>query len=339
MIRTFFLAVAAILGLAPLGVAQVQDVFIVRGLEVDETADMVIEAQQAAFAAAKFEGLFEMVSRLTLPEDLAAADSLLLDQVTADYLTAAVDVEQETRGAGRYRGKLAVVFNQARLREFLETAGIPYTDQMAPRTLLVPVASGGYGGYWTATVEEDLVARLVPVSLARPGSYSSASGWNDLSAEASEAGASRAVLAELTGQRGQFQVRLLSVTAAGVQQIGLTAPQPSVRAAAQDAGTLLDQIWKRASIVRETERNILQATVSYTSLAEWNTLRQALVQSPQISNFATVAIARDGALVRFVFAGNGERLIADLRDRGVMISNQPIGWVLSSATLSGRQEP
>lgn len=339
MIRTVLLALVALSGLAPLTFAQVPEVFIIRGIEVDETAETVIEAQQAAFAAAKLEGVFDMIGRLTLPEDLVAAESLVLDQATADYLTAAVDVVQETRGAGRYRGELAVVFSQTRLRDFLELSGIPFTDQIAPPALLVPVAGGGYGPIWHTELEAEGSAYLVPLALSPEGRYSRISSWDDLSQEALMNGARRAILAELLGAPGRFQVRLSSLTASGVEDIGLTAPQPDLALAAQAVGHRLDDAWKKASIVREAERNALQATVSYTSLAEWNTLRRALVQSPLVSDFSTVAVARDGALVRFVFAGNGERLIADLRDRGVIITAQPIGWVLSSAAAAGRQEP
>ena len=69
----------------------------------------------------------------------------------------------------------------------------------------------------------------------------------------------------------------------------------------------------------------------YTSIAEWNSLRSALARSPLVFEFQTQAIARDGAMIRFAYAGTHERLIQDLRQRGVELDPDPAGWVMTSA--------
>ena len=96
----------------------------------------------------------------------------------------------------------------------------------------------------------------------------------------------------------------------------------------------MDENWKQLSIIRGGSRTTTSASVRYTSLAEWNTLRGALARSPLVSDFKITAIARDGALVTFAYAGDEPRLQNDLLQRGVSLAAAPDGadgLVLSSA--------
>jgi hypothetical protein len=123
-----------------------------------------------------------------------------------------------------------------------------------------------------------------------------------------------------------------TVTAAGTEAIGITAPVPTLEEAAAAMVGLLEENWKRASIIRGGERTQAKATVRYTSLAEWNTLRGALARSPLVSDFRTTAVARDGAVVTFAYLGDPQRLQNDLLQRGVALGDEPqAGWVLRSA--------
>lgn len=339
MSRFFCLCLLAITTLASAALAQSRDTYTVRGIAVDETAESVIEAQQLAFASAKFDGLRQMIARVTLRDDLIAAGDLGLTQELADSLSAAVDVEQETRGAGRYRGRLSVVFSPPDLRAFLDQAGVPYTDRSAPRALMVPIASPGLEFAWTEAFEDRSQGLLASYVTSRTGRYDRFSTWEQLRTEAVANQASRAVVAELLGREGAYRVRVAVITPSGIERLGLSASSVTMEQAVAAAGVVLDDAWKRTSIVRESERNALEATVRYDNLDDWNKLRRALAQSPLVSEFLTLAVSKDGAFVRFIFAGNGERLIEDLRGRGVVITaDEEIGWVLSSSIGTVIQE-
>lgn len=331
MIRSWLILV--LVALVPVSMAQAQsrDVYTISGIPVDETAETVIDAQLAAFSSAKLIGARQMIERITLTQDRAAAPQLMIDQATADLLAAAVDVEEETRGAGRYRGRLAVVFNPVNVRAFLEQNGVAYTDQQAATAVVIPVSSLAYEFDWNSAWPDRSSGQLAPTVTSRSFGYTSDVDWPVLASEAQLYGASRAVIAQLLGVPGSHRVELTVVTASGRQSLGRTPVVATMNEAVSAAGDLLDEVWKRASVVRETGRTEVQATVLYTSMAEWNTLRGALAQSPLISEFTTKAVARDGAVVSFIFAGDGTRLISDLRDRGVSITAEPIGYVLTSA--------
>lgn len=315
--------------------AQSRDVYTISGIEVDERAPTVAEAQKKAFASAKQIGARLLIERLTLPEDRAAATDLILDQATVDRMAAAVDVEEEVAGAGRYRGQLAVIYNPAQVRSVLTQVGLPFTDSLAPKAVLFTSASNGMDLAWNLAWEEAPKGSLVPLLISRSAGYSAEMPWDVLQDEIALYGAQRAIFADLRGSSGGYRVELVSITPSGPRRIGITRRASTLSGAIDAVALRLNDDWKQTSIIRDTSRTLIEATVRYTSLTEWITLRSALAQSPLVSNFQTRAIATDGAVVAFAFAGNGERLTNDLRDRGVVINADPIGWVMTSAISPG----
>ena len=147
-------------------------------------------------------------------------------------------------------------------------------------------------------------------------------------------GARRGILADLSGSDGAWRVTVSTVTAAGTEPVGTTSYAQTLEGAVEAMLSLLDENWKRTSVIRSGERTPATASVRYTSLAEWNTLRGALARSPLISEFRIEAIARDGALVAFSYAGDPPRLQNDLLQRGVSLSENDYGWIVRSAVSS-----
>ncbi|MEM1087754.1 MAG: hypothetical protein AAGH90_08495 [Pseudomonadota bacterium] len=314
--------------------AQSRDVYTVRGIPVDERAASVIEAQQKAFDAAKLLGAQEMIARLTLAEDrINALDQLSITPEIADRLAIAVDVEEEVRGAGRYRGQLAVVFNPNTLRALLDQAGVPYTDQQGASALLVPISDDPIVEFsWAEAWPERSQGRLVPTVTAYGGMYGLETPWEAFAGDLAASNARRVIFADLSGTQGAYRVTLTSVTAAGSTEIGTTNVMPNLDAARIAAGDLLDLNWKQSAIIRyNSTRTMIRASVLYTSLAEWNTLRGALLRSPFVSDFRTEAVAREGAVIEFLYSGSNQSFAGDLRQRGVSLRMEPIGWVMTSA--------
>ncbi|MEO1305747.1 MAG: hypothetical protein AAFV37_12280, partial [Pseudomonadota bacterium] len=221
------------------------------------------------------------------------------------------------------------------VRAILTQVGLPFTDSLAPQAVLFTTSSNGMDLAWNLAWEESPQGSLVPLLISRSAGYSPEMPWDVLQDELSLYGAQRAIFANLRGTQGSYRVELISVTPSGPRRIGVTRRAPTLEGAIEAVAVRLNDDWKQTSIIRDTTRTLIEATVRYTSLAEWITLRNALAQSPLVSNFQTRAISTDGSVVAFAFAGNGQRLTSDLRDRGVVISAEPIGWVLTSAISAG----
>ncbi len=332
MIRYILASVIALAGLGFVAAADTRDVYTVSDLKVDEVAESVIAAREKAMASARVRGARQLIDRITLPEDRIAAGEIMIDLPTAERLSAAVDVQEETAGAGRYRGSLAVVYNPLMVRAHLDSLGVPYVDTQAPVGLVVPLAGSATSEYaWRETLGAGRRETLSPFVTASGPGYTAFSDWLDLAPEANALGARRGILADLMGRDGFWRVTVSVVTAAGTEEIGTTAGSATLEGAVDAMLALLDENWKRASVIRSGTRTSAQASVRYTSLAEWNTLRSALARSPLVSDFKIDAVARDGAMVEFTFAGDPPRLQNDLLQRGVFLSQDETGWVLRSA--------
>ncbi|MEM7768200.1 MAG: hypothetical protein AAF253_12045 [Pseudomonadota bacterium] len=317
--------------------ADIRSVYTVKGIEVDETAPSVIEAQRRALAAARLEGARRFVQKITLQEDRQAAGGLYIDQTLAESLAAAVDVEEESRGGGRYVAVMSVVLNPRSVRAYLDEQGVPYLDRQAPLALLVPVGGGEMSVDWQAAWPEADPGALAQYVTAAGLFYGVNSGWDALSAEVSSTGAKRAIKAQLFGTEGAYRVRLAQTGPNGERALGTTNPVATMDDAVAAATAYLGEIWKREAIIRSDVKSLVNASILYTSVAEWNTLRSALIRSPLVSDFQTIAIARDGSMVRFAFAGEDvPRLQNELRQRGVALDPDPAGWVLTSAVAGAR---
>jgi len=336
MIRMLLASVFAALAIGFSAAADTQDVYTIPGLEVDETAASLIQAREQAMAAARVAGARILIDKITLAEDRAAAGGVPVDDDLANRLSAAVDVQEETAGAGRYKGVLQVVYNPRMVRAHLESLGVPYVDTQAPLSLMVPLAAtSDLEAAWREALGTGNNGALAPYVTANLPGYTPFSDWNALSPEAGSLRARRAMLADLTGRDGAWRVTLSIVTAAGTEPVGSTALMPTLKDAASAATRMMGENWKQASIIRGGERTQASATVRYTSLAEWNTLRGALARSPLVSDFRTTAVARDGALVTFAYLGDPQRLQNDLLQRGVALGDEAqSGWVLRSAVSS-----
>ncbi|MEM9669312.1 MAG: hypothetical protein AAF950_10345 [Pseudomonadota bacterium] len=315
--------------------ADTRSLYTVKDIAVDETAASVIEAQQNAFAYARLEGTRRMIERITVEEDRLQSSSLTVDQLLADRLAAAVDVQEETRGGGRYIAKLSAVLNPQAVRTYLQQLNVPFIDTQAPTGLLVPVARDRLIGEWQLAWGEQNVGALAPwVTATLP--YSRDLTWEEVLGEVGSARARRAIVAELSGAEGAFAATLSILTAAGTVPVGTTRRVATMEEAVEAASALLDETWKRQSIIRSGARTLSEATVLYTSLPEWNSLRSALARSPLVSDFQIKAISSDGAVVNFAFAGDTDRLQIDLRQRGVELDADPAGWVMTSAVAAIR---
>ncbi|MCA8901059.1 MAG: hypothetical protein KDA53_07380 [Hyphomonas sp.] len=340
MIRMLLAAAFAALVLVSGAKADTRDVYTIPDLAVDETAGSLIEARERAMAAARTAGLRLLLEKITLAEDRAAAGGIPVTAALAERLSAAVDVQEETAGAGRYKGVLRVVYNPLMVRAHLDGLRVPYVDTQAPLGLMVPLASNyALEDAWRMALGENNPGALAPHVTANSPGYSAFSTWNDLIPEVASQRAKRGVLAELMGREGAWRVQVSVVTAAGTESIGATPPMPTLKDAAVAVSRLLGENWKQASVIRGGAKTQASATARYTSLAEWNTLRGALARSPLVSDFKTNAVARDGALVSFAFVGDPQRLQGDLLQRGVALNDEPdAGWVLRSAiSASGIQ--
>jgi hypothetical protein len=311
------------------------DPYTVRQIAVDVAGATSVEAQQRAYGEARVEGANRLIRRLTLAEDRQTAGVLNIDSATAQSLASGVDTDADSkRTATRFIGVLAVKFNAAAVRQYLDARGVPFVDTQAGRALIVPVAQRGavdgaaWAAAWAGRRDDDALTPWV----ASAEYWDALPAWADVQAEAAGAEALRAVLAEAYVEAGQTYVRMVEVGPGGAQAtLAVTGPHADLAAAAAAALAEMETAWKRESIVRTSGSTPISLVASFTALDQWVRIQRALETSRIVSGLDIEAVSAVGADLSFLYAGRPDQLAADLRARGVTLTASERGWVLTAA--------
>lgn len=304
-----------------------QSVYTISGIEVDATGDTPQAAQLKAFQEAKRLGSYQLIERLTLPEDRRKAGRIIVSNADANRLARAVQVEQERRGAGRYIGRLSIVYNGHLVRQFLEQKRIAYVDRKAEKALLVPIATTGAEASifdWRSSWQEaQSRASLTPFIVASDVYYED-SPVSDMMREARASGASRILLSALSPTGSS---RTIEILADGTRNRVSSSNQLDMTANINETLAALERGWKRANVVRMgTATTLLKANARYRSLTDWHKIRQNITASPLIEDMQVKAVAVEGAMLSLKIRGDVTQLQQALRRSGLSLTEGDFGW-------------
>jgi hypothetical protein len=300
---------------AVLAHAHAVPIFIVSDVKVDTAAGNAVEAQRRAFADAQVKAAVTMVERLTVSSDREALGPMT--ENVARTMVAAVEVQEEKRSGTRYIGTLRIVFDPSRVRSYLRSKNVPFTESQArPAVLVARVGSGASPFGWRdAWKGESFREGLAPISLADS---------DDLDVAAREAanGSRRLILAEAEQDGSGFIARLYEISPNG-SRVGLGGPIRSgdLRGLAVSSHAAITDSWKQSVIVRATGTTNLALTARYDSLSDWIAIRRGLSTSTLVTDMRVDAVATDGAMLTLSFAGTRAQLTQDLVQRGVRLTD------------------
>ncbi|NIJ43060.1 hypothetical protein FHS78_003370 [Parvibaculum indicum] len=349
-----FLASQIVFGALPAGAGEL---FTVKNVHVDVTADSAATARGLAQAKGQREALTLLMQRLTLPEDWDKLPPV--DDGMAQNAVSGFQVADEKASSTRYIADLIVSFQRGAVRGILGRSGVPYAETQARPALLLPVLEkDGTRILWEddnpwrkAWNERDLAGAmkplivplgdidemsLVPVDKAVSGDAEA------LKTLADRYGAADAVvaLAKASPRDGKT---VLDVT---VTHYGDPASQEPIQrsfedetlegAAAQAAQGMLTSLgiqWKRQIIVRDTRIRELNATASFANLGEWQKIRQGLGSTPLITGMDVMGITGGAAELHLSFKGAPERLALSLAQQGIALS--PDGAAIQGPSADG----
>lgn len=345
-IAALFLALCAF---AP-GAASAQgrdNVYVVAGVRVDETAANAAAAQQAGLAAAQRVGFERLVRRLTIPDELAARGVPQVEPATLDRLVSSVDVEEERRSGTRYIGRLTVRFDPSGTRALLRQFNLTVVDTRTAPVLVAPLVAAGtpeetaaiWREVWTNGGFGD---ELVPLVTA-PATLQGSPAWATAQPLAQAAAASSALYATLRVQGATATATLVEIDANASRQRGEVTARVNgddtnaVRAAlsslAEQASARVQNDWKGRIATGGGQRGRISASALYANQAQWEQIKDALEGAAQtlISEIRIEAVGRQGALVSFSFVGDQGQLAAELQRRGVALADTAQGATLRVA--------
>jgi len=338
---------AAVFALAGAAFAQpVNPVYKVRDLAIDATSTVSsADATSQGLAAARITGAQRLIDRLTLPEDRNAASQPLsaadVARFAGGYSTQIADKRSSTAAGYRIISMVTQSYDPAKVRQYIESHGVPYVDAQAGKAMIVPAVGGGidpvaWGNQWTETVTQAGTTKVVGKSddtvltpyVASTESWTRRPSWTEVQSELASLGADRAVVAEAYLQNGQIYARLIDLRTGAADTSGnVVGPFSDLPSAKAGAVAEMERAWKASSIVRSSGSTNIAIIATFRDIGEWVKIRKGLESSRLVSGLSVESISPAGADLSFVYNGRPDQLAADLRSRGVDLHGADNGWV------------
>jgi hypothetical protein len=321
---------------APASAAGRNDIYAAAGVRADASAANAQVARQAAVAAAQRTAFERLVRRVASDQDLARLGIPRVDQPTLDRMVSGIDVADERRSSTRYIANLAVNFDSAAVRAYLQQAGFSLVETRAPGVLLIPLmvnAPPGAGEAWRQAFDRGGFGQeLLPVSVVAAATVASLTGqvdWPQVQDAARTAGAATAIFATLRAAEGFLVADLVEIgpgtppRARGQISTPVSASEASFgpafdRLAASVVGRLQND-WKQSLAGGAGQRTRITIVARYETPAQWAQIKKALsaASSTIVSDVQVDGLAKEGALISFSYIGTRDQLAAEFGRSGV----------------------
>ncbi len=318
-------------------------IYTVSGLHVEATAASPAEALNAAIAQGRPRAWQILYRRLTRQADWAREPQL--DAPTLLRLSRGFTIANERRSTTRYVADVTYNFNPDAVARILQAANISFSQTVARRILLVPMAPGFVTGPWAqALAVPEFRGSLVPFEVAGQADAASLNGldfdkasWGDVSAAAARIGASEAALVQSVYANGKVTVNIRrlglgqptvksSVDVPLQQTLGTTYPS-----AANAAVAAIEDLWKSRTAVNFNARATIIADVVIGSLAQWGATQSALEGLDNVTATQLVAMDMGLARVSITYSGSAEQLRDGLAAKGIALANRAGRWTITAS--------
>lgn len=337
--------------------AQTPNVYEVKNVKVDETADTAAAARLKALADGHREAFRRLLERLTMKADHDRLPDLTTKGIEAYVRDFSVDGEKTS--TTRYLASLDFRFKRDDVRRLLRNAGIPFAETLSKPLLVLPVyeeagaqilwdTPNPWRAAWDAVPASDgLVPLVLPLGdltdIASIGAEQAAKGdLARLAAIAKRYGTGDTLVAHavrsIDPKDGSLQLTITVARygpATGGQTLvrtftanpGETSDDLLKRAAADIASEIEDD-WKRDNQLQFENRAVLAVTVPITALADWIKVRQRLSGMAVIRYTDLVLLSRSEARVNLHFVGTTEQLVLALAQADLSLTEGEEGWTL-----------
>jgi Uncharacterized protein conserved in bacteria (DUF2066) len=334
-------------------------VFTIGNFPIEARAQNAVAAKERALADGQRAALRSLFKRLV--PVTAYAHLNRLRGLKADDLVEGVAVRAERNSSTEYIANYDFSFSANAVRELLQREGVPYTDEQAPPTLVIPVwrqpppaiaAQVKGAETWTDVWKGlDLDHALTPVRL-RPLTKEiptdmmaaivagNSRGLENLSEE------HKSELLLLAIAEPDPAAKRLTVTLAGRDATGpiwlrrtyrldTADPAYTIELAAVVSLRIFEGRWKAARTHRGSAASgdlaapdALQISIEFYGMAEWQEISRKLSTIPGVENFDVAGLSARAARVVLRYPAEPERLVEALADDGLNLSKVNGIWVL-----------
>jgi hypothetical protein len=337
--------------------AKTPPVYTVSKVNVSADASNAVEAKEKALAEAQTTALRELFKRMTA-RSVHARLPVLQDEMV-ERMVEGFAVRRESNSSTRYIATLDFTFEPNSVRDILNRFGLPYADQQAPQSMLIPVMieggaerAGSDNPWFQAFASLDTDHALAPVKVAPARANMVAALGGDLSASSRglfetlsyQYRADNLILAiaDVNPNATEMRLRLVGQDAVGRfalerqfkifdRDIDYTA-----RFASAIALKVIEGRWKMTRLASQgalegpADLETIVLTAQFTGLKAWQTMRARLQQVPGLQALDIKGLNARGASLTVDFPGGAERLAQAARSQGLAVEQQGGHWVLSA---------
>ncbi len=357
----------ALLAMAAAGVpapAQTIDVFEIRKVEVDVTAETAAKAREQALADGERAAFKRLLRRLTMRSAHGRIPNLDAAEI-ATYVKD-FDVASEKTAPDRYLARLNYRFKADDIRGLLRDYGFAFAETPSKPVLVLPVYQvaaarllwddpNPWRDAWAARPNIDgLVPLVLPLGdLADIGAIgveqALAGDAQRLAAVARRYNAGDTLVAHgILGTDSTGGVSVLDVVATRyggardgaaiaksfIAATGESNDQLLRRAAAAIAADIEDN-WKLDNLLRFGRAAVMAVTVPIRGLHEWLKVRKRLGRVAVIERTDLVLLSRDEIRVNLHYIGESDQLTVALEQADLRLSRNEHDWVLGLTPAGG----
>lgn len=349
MSRLFFVLLLAA-ALIPGSAFALSSLYTVSGVAVDVSDKDANTAKLKAISEAQVKAFYQLAQRLGGDQAVKRLQGLNAAQI--GRMMASLSVQEERTGPGRYIGKLSITFLPGQIRNLMGKYGISYTEQIAPKIVILPIWKGADGpvawednpwrrAWQQSGAESGLVPIIVPLG-----------DTDDTQAiSAQEAAEGNTVKLETLKLRYEAEALLVAVAEpagdnaihavmSGDSPLGrvifdkiYTADGGDIHAAAALAAkrfiSVMNDKWKAAHL-QPPRSNVQSMSVSvpFGSAAQWSGIRSRILATPGVTGVDVMTLSGKGALVKLNYATGFGNLQSALASSGLRLVQSGGGWLL-----------
>jgi len=336
-----------------------EEIYTVRNIAADETADTAAAARDIALQAARRLAFSRLTRRIVPQQDLARVPQLpeeALSNLIRDFEVAG----EKSRGR-RYLAQLTMRFDPERFRALLRGLNIRSSETGAKAMLVIPVYDSPSGRLlWEANPWRDALAaaiastgaaddRLAPLRMpagdiedmsALTADQAAAGSMQQLGLLIRRYGAGGAWLMHAVQSAGPSGGLAIDVT---MQRLGVTDENTRIERFEGAPGELTDPVLQRASqtllsgiqdawlletAVDFSQQASLDVMAQPVSFDEWLSIQKRLTDTPMVRHIDLLALSVNRAHLNLHFLGTPEKLSAALSQHGLKLTQESGTWVL-----------
>jgi hypothetical protein len=332
--------------------ASESSLYTVSNVEVDVTAKDASSAKLKAISEAQVKAFKILAERLGGPDAVTAVS--YLSDADIGRMMSSLSIQSEKSGPGRYIGKLSIAFLPDKVREAFAGLGVNYSEDRAPRIVVLPVWNGPQGpmawednpwrkAWLGLNADNDLVPIIVPLGDLNDSDTISAEEalrGNEVKLESLKLRyEAEAVLVAVAEPAGETSIRAVM---SGESPLGIVTfdkvydgeeggLERAAEIAAQRFVALMNEKWKSVGAGEEQQPAAVQTvavTVPFSSAGQWNGIRAQLLSVQGIASIDVTTMGSGGARIRLGFTAGFGELQQSLAVVGMKLVEIKGAWVL-----------